>query len=113
MIEYRTHKLSRKEKILVAAGFFEGEGWARFNSGSFGVEAKQNNPEPLLLMQEVFGGSIHRYERTAEYELSKQPYYTWALYGRPAFAAAEAMYPYLSKYARRKIERAHEKWETR
>ncbi len=112
VIKYRKHRLSRKEKILVAAGFFEGEGWPEFNS-SFGLRAKQNNVEPLLLMQKLFGGSIHRYDRTAPSELSTTPYYRWTVYGKPAFAAAEAMYPYLSLVVRRKIRRAVRKWETR
>lgn len=112
MIKYRKHRLSRKEKILVAAGFFEGEGWAECYS-SFGLRAKQNNPEPLILLQKLFGGSIHRYDRTAPSELSRNPYYRWTLYGPPAFAAAEAMFPYLSALVRRKIQRAVRKWETR
>jgi len=111
MIEYRKHKLSRKEKILVAAGFFEGEGWARFHS-SFSLQVKQNNPEPLLLVQSIFGGSIRRYEPSPN-ALSDNPYYEWALYGKPARAAAEAMYPFLSKYLRRKIDKAYRKWESR
>lgn len=111
MIEYRTHKLSRKEKILIVAGFFEGEGWAMYKN-SFTLRAKQNNPEPLLLVQNIFGGSIRRYERGPS-EVSDNPYYQWSLYGAPALAAAEAMYPYLSKYVRRKIDKALKKWETR
>ncbi len=111
MIVYRKYKLSRKEKILVAAGFFEGEGYTGFHH-SFYLQAKQNNPEPLLLVQGIFGGSIRRYEPGPN-GLSDNPYYVWALYGKPARAAAEAIYPFLSKYLRRKIDKAYRKWETR
>jgi hypothetical protein len=88
-----------------AAGFLEGEGcFRRSGGGKQGrterVVCAQVNLEPLLKMQEMFGGSTCQY---GPYAANKQPFWNWTITGSRARGVMMTMYPFLSEKKRSDI----------
>lgn len=89
-----------------AAGFLEGEGcfvqrkWTRQVS----VIGVQVNPEPLLRLQEVFGGSVHLNSRPKG---NQQQAYRWVVHGERARRVMVAVYAFMSATRRTQIQRAY------
>jgi hypothetical protein len=95
--------------IAWAAGFIEGEGTftrlrgARAKNYSFRVSASQKNLEPLLRLQEVFGGSIKTKKcKKSWWEEQRRFIYSsrtniWRVYGKEAQKVAHLLFPLLSQ----------------
>lgn len=87
----------RVEKVIYAAGFFDGEGsvgtpYKRF----LAVRASQVDPRPLVLLRDLFGGAIRQHHTDAASRAKGwKPAWTWILQGQPAAEALAEMLPYL------------------
>lgn len=95
--------------IAWVAGFLEGEGHFRrsFSTNDrFGTEeasAGQVNPEPLVRLQEFFGGSIHKKKRS-KWGLSDIFY--WQVTGERARVLMRAIESLMSAHRRDQIRKA-------
>lgn len=87
-------KLSKREKLIWLAAFFEGEGCVhirrmkRTNTVTFSVlvTVSQKHKQPLLRFQKMFGGSVNRMGEDA---------FQWRCLSRQGSAALEQMLPWL------------------
>lgn len=95
--------------IAWAAGFLEGEGHFRRSFGSrdhYGTEyvaAAQVNLEPLLRLQELFGGSISTKNRT---KWGLGYIYQWQVSGHRARVVMKAVAPHLSLRRSEQVRKA-------
>lgn len=91
--------MDANEKLIWAAGFFDGEGYIRVAKASPGravghlkVNITQVIREPLELFRELFGGGIYTAPRGSA---SRQHADRWEAVSATAARALEAMLPYL------------------
>ena len=82
-----------------AAGFYEGEGSVFKHRRTFRVTIPQKNEEPLIWLQERYGGTIH--SPTKSKDLS-----VWYVSGSSARAFMTDIYPMLSARRREQADRA-------
>lgn len=100
----------RQARVIYAAGFFDGEGWVsirdRNGTGRFNlmIGAGQKDIRPLLLMQALYGGSIHGPDT--------QSMHRWAgPHGEKAADALGEMLPHLRvKDAQARIAIEFQEW---
>ena len=99
--------MTREEKILYLAGFFDGEGCVRVHCNravqKYGavspchrlvliVNQRADHSEPLLMLKEVFGGWLGK----GSSRKGCRPIASWQIHGKHAFAALKLMLPYLT-----------------
>ncbi len=90
-----------KTRIAWAAGFVDGEGCITIstrvrsrNRRDYGLSlyVGQVDPKPLLMLREMFGGSVVRKSRQ---KFERRQMWMWRLTGRSAYAALLVIRPYL------------------
>lgn len=90
-----------------AAGFIEGEGSIAIYRGgsaqSCGINATNCDREPLLRLQQMFGGCIHK--KSLGVKNRQQPYY-WGVYGVRARGVIMTLYAMLSRRRQAKCRAA-------
>lgn len=93
-------KLSESELVAYLAGFVDGEGCIRvgMNRKKDGtpfyyvcMSVHQVNPQPLEMLKNRYGGSIHRTERRG----NQRPLYEWISSSLIAVTALRELRPYL------------------
>jgi hypothetical protein len=95
--------------IAWAAGFLEGEGHfrraygTRDQYGSENISAGQVNPEPLLKLQELFGGSVKVKSRG---KWAMGDIFYWYVSGERARIVMRAVEPLMSARRREQIRKA-------
>ena len=85
--------------IAWAAGFLEGEGHFDLGNQSKRASATQVTQEPLIRLQDLFGGSLRLHKKT---NLNHNDCWYWVTCGKRAVCVMEAVYPLMS--ARRKTQ---------
>ena len=89
-------KIPNKEDLYWAAGFLEGEGSFTNPNNSEQARASQadDNKEPLIKLQELFGGSIYHKSREKQRKQGKnyKDQIEWGLYGARARGLMMTLY---------------------
>ena len=89
------------DTILLAylAGFVDGEGNVMIaEAASNGLPSYprltvgQTNPEPLIMLEDRFGGNVH----SREIKLERKPMFVWVVQNRRAYEALKNLLPYLT-----------------
>lgn len=93
--------------IAWAAGFLEGEGSFSYAKTTPRVEAPQNQVEPLLRLQKLFGGAIYKSSPTAK----NNKISTWSICGKPAAGVMMALWVLMSPWRKVQIEYALSEWK--
>jgi hypothetical protein len=95
--------LANEIDLAWAAGFIDGEGcinitkrYAKYNNGgklyhSISLSANQISKEPLLKLQEMFGGKVRAVKPVG----NRRPSFAWIIYTKAARDALALMLPYL------------------
>lgn len=97
----RATKVFNSLDVAWAAGFLEGEG-SFVTNGRRGctTTASQINQEPLLRLQEIFGGAVVPHKTP-----KGKPNYRWRTHGMRAAAIARLIFPHLSEKRKSQAER--------
>lgn len=91
--------MDRVHSVAWAAGFFDGEGHIRIakhsKRGSYmlSISAVQATPEPIELLQKLFGGTAHK--RVKSYRGALKVMFTWQASSKLAEGILMEMLPYL------------------
>lgn len=89
------------------AGFFEGEGsvdgTAKNGKRYYKIGIAQVNPEPLLRVQDIAGGSI-RLQRRSQTNPRHSDVYHWQASGETARAAVREILPLMSEKRRKQMQ---------
>ena len=110
--------MTRQESIIWAAGFLEGEGFFTVKRSkqqlkrgdlvavytSYVIGASQVNTEPLLRLQEIFGGRIHPRTKVNTDGVPHRPWSSWELSNRESvLETTRLIAKYLSDDRRQRI----------
>lgn len=99
--------IGRDTDLIWAAGFIDGDGCITIQNsknGRYGqptISASQANIEPLVILRELFGGSIRKHDDNRKPTYS--PSYRWRLTATKAVEACRTLLPYL-RVRRRQAE---------
>lgn len=99
----------RTVDLYWAAGFIEGEGgFSPSLRRSNRVSASQVNPECLLRLQKMFGGTIAKRRNDRAFKNAK-PLYVWTVCGSTARGVMLTLFVLMSKQRQQQIAQAMEK----
>ena len=98
--------LKRELKVAYCAGIIDGEGCismrTRGNSIDYSVQVQMADIDPILVLQELYGGTVKQYKSKTKNSL---PFFRWGLWANKAIYVLIDMLPYLT-IKRRKAELA-------
>lgn len=99
--QYPLPNIPKKELIAWAAGFFDGEGCIFINyfkktkRHNLQIKVNQINPEPLKILQGLFGGIVRPRKTKSEKSLNKKPIFIWYNQSRQAYDTLLKIQPFL------------------
>jgi len=95
-----------------AAGFLEGEGSFNLTKKmQVGITCGQNEQEPLVKLQQLFGGSLR--QRGTIARGSTVRLWVWQLWCRRGAGVMMTLYPLMSMRRKEQIEKALTGWKSR
>ncbi len=99
----------KRDDIMWAAGFLEGEGCFQSTRNTALITATQVQESPLLKLNSVFGGKIRFFSRRNPSGCVTN-YYRWELYGAAAVGMMMTLFSLMSPKRRSAIETAIHRW---
>ena len=94
-----------------AAGFLEGEGSFLASKSGLSVRAPQVNPEPLLRLKRLYGGSVYHYDYRRNARQSTV--YIWTVTASTAAGLMMTLFSLMSDKRKEQIKRALAAWKAR
>jgi hypothetical protein len=95
------HAAIHNARIIWAAGFFDGEGCVQIKLRKtptpchfVRLSVNQVNPEPLLILKQLFGGTISFHSKSGVNDRSRD-IWSWQIGSQKAVDALKLMHPYL------------------
>lgn len=99
----------KRDDIMWAAGFLEGEGCFQSSRNTALITATQVQESPLLKLDSVFGGKIRYFSRRNPSGYVTN-YYRWELYGAAAVGMMMTLFSLMSPKRKTAIDKVIRRW---